>query len=387
MVHGARALAGASIEAQARATRAAFLVPGLVLAAWAPIVPLAKVRAGLDDAALGVLLLCLGLGSLAAMPVAGALAVRHGCRPVMLISCVLMLLALPLLAVAPSAWLLGATLLVFGAGMGAMDCTMNIQAVLVERDARRPLMSGFHAFYSVGSLVGAVGAAGLLTLGMPVLAMAVAVAVLAAVVALGSAPRWRSDRPGAGGPGFALPRGVVVVIGAVCFVSFLAEGSMLDWSAVFLHEVRGVGVERAGWGFVAFNVAMTAARLAGDRTVAWLGRRRAVLGGGLLGCAGLVLLALVPGFWTAMLGCAVLGLGCANIVPVMFSLAGEQTRMPAELAIPAVTTLGYAGVLLGPALIGFMAEAASLTLALVMVGGVLALAAAVGASACAPRSR
>ncbi len=387
MVRGARALAGASIEGQARATRAAFLVPGLVLAAWAPIVPLAKVRAGLDDAALGAVLLCLGLGSLAAMPVAGALAVRHGCRPVMLVSCVLMLLALPLLAVAPSAWLLGATLLVFGAGMGAMDCTMNIQAVLVERDARQPLMSGFHAFYSVGSLVGAVGAAGLLTLGMPVLAMAVAVAVFAAVVALGSAPRWRSDRPAAGGRGFALPRGVVVVIGSVCFVSFLAEGSMLDWSAVFLHEVRGVGVERAGWGFVAFNVAMTAARLVGDRTVAWLGRRRAVLGGGLLGCAGLVLLALMPGFWTAMLGCAVLGLGCANIVPVMFSLAGEQTRMPAELAIPAVTTLGYAGVLLGPALIGFMAEAASLTLALVMVGGVLALAAAVGASACAPRSR
>ena len=387
MACGGRALAGASIEGQAWATRAAFLVPGLVLAAWAPIVPLAKARAGLDDAALGVVLLCLGLGSLAAMPLAGALASRHGCRPVMLAACALMLAALPLLAVAPSALALGAVLLAFGAGMGAMDCTMNIQAVLVERDAGRPLMSGFHAFYSVGSLAGAVGAAGLLTAGLPVLAMAVAIAGLAAALVLASAPRWRRERMPAGGRSFALPRGVVVVIGAVCFVSFLAEGSMLDWSAVFLHEVRGVGVERAGWGFVAFNVAMTAARLGGDRTVARLGRRRAVLAGGLLGCAGLLLLALVPRFWTAMLGCAVLGLGCANIVPVMFSLAGEQTRMPVGLAIPAVTTLGYAGVLLGPAAIGFVADAASLTAALVMVGAALALAAAVGAAACAPRPR
>ena len=364
------------------ATRAAFLVPGLALAAWAPIVPLAKARAGLDDAALGLVLLCLGLGSLAAMPLAGALASRLGCRRVMLAACALMLAALPLLAVAPSAPALGAVLLAFGAGMGAMDCTMNVQAVLVEREAGRPLMSGFHACYSVGSLAGAVGAAGLLTAGLPVQGMALAMAALAAGIALASAPRWRRDPAPAGEPGFALPRGVVVVLGAVCFVAFLAEGAMLDWSAVFLHEVRGVDVARAGWGFVAFNVAIAAARLGGDRTIAWMGRRRALLAGGALGGAGLLLVALVPGFWIAMLGCAVLGLGCANIVPVMFSLAGEQSRMPVGVAIPAVTTLGYAGVLLGPAMIGFIAEGASLTAALVLVAAALVVAAVVGAWAC-----
>ena len=367
------------MESQARATRAAFFVPGLVLAAWAPIVPLAKARAGLDDAALGLVLLCLGLGSLAAMPLAGALAARHGCRTVMLVAGALMLLALPLLAVAPSAWLLGATLLAFGAGMGAMDCTMNIQAVLVERDAGRPLMSCFHAFYSVGSLAGAVAGVALLVAGMPALGMALAIAACAALVVAASAPRWRRDHAPAAGRSFALPRGVVVVIGAVCFVSFLAEGSMLDWSAVFLHEVRGVDAERAGWGFVAFNVAMTAARLAGDRTVAWLGAGRAVLAGGLLGCIGLLSATLLPGFPAALAGFALLGVGCANIVPVMFSLAGRQTRMPVGLAIPAVTTLGYAGVLLGPALIGFVAQGLSLTVALVLVGVVLALAAVAGA--------
>ena len=369
------------VVVEARATRAAFLVPGLVLAAWAPVVPLAKARAGLDEAALGVVLLCLGLGSMGAMPVAGALASRHGCRVVMAVSCLVMLAALPLLAVAPTAFVLGAGLLVFGAGMGAMDCAMNIQAVLVERSAGRPLMSGFHAFYSVGSLAGAIGAAGLLTAGLPVPGMALAMAGLGLAILVASARWWRSDRAPAGDAAFALPRGVVVVIGAVCFVAFLAEGAMLDWSAVFLHEVRGVGIERAGWGFVAFNLVMTGARLAGDRTIAWLGRRRTLLASGLAGCAGMLLVALAPEAWLAVAGCAVLGLGCANLVPVMFSMAGEQRRMPVRLAIPAVTTMGYAGVLLGPALIGFVAQGFSLALALAGAGVALGVAALVAASA------
>src|SRR5690606_34517635 len=142
--------------AQQRATRAAFFIPGFVIATWAPIVPFAKLRAGLDDAQLGLVLLCLGLGSLVAMPLAGALAARQGCRRVMLAAALLLLVLLPLLAVVSDAWLLGGVLLLLGAAMGAMDCIMNIQAVLVEREAGRPMMSGFHAYYSIGSLAGAV---------------------------------------------------------------------------------------------------------------------------------------------------------------------------------------------------------------------------------------
>jgi predicted MFS family arabinose efflux permease len=367
-------------RAEASATRAAFLVPGFVVATWAPIVPFAKARTGLDDAMLGLVLLCLGLGSLLAMPAAGVLAARYGCRAVMLVTALAMSLVLPLLAMVPEAWMLGAALFAFGAAIGAMDCTMNIQAVLVERDAARPLMSGFHAFYSIGSLAGALCATLLLTLAVPALAMTCVVALAMSLVALRAAPAWRGERAVPGAPLLALPRGVVAVVGAVCFVAFLAEGSMLDWSAVFLHEVRGVDASRAGWGFVAFNLAMTLARLAGDRTVARLGRARAVLAGGLLGGAGLAIATLVPGFAAALAGYALLGVGCANIVPVMFTLAGAQTRMPTALAIPAVTTMGYAGVLLGPALIGFVADASSLAAAFLLVGGMLALAAVVGAA-------
>jgi predicted MFS family arabinose efflux permease len=366
--------------AEARATRAAFFIPGFVIATWAPIVPFAKARAGLDDALLGVVLLCLGLGSLLAMPAAGALAARHGCRAVMLVASLAMSLVLPLLAVLPEAWMLGAALFAFGAAIGAMDCTMNIQAVAVEREAARPMMSGFHAFYSIGSLAGALCATALLTLAVPALAMTVAVAVAMGLLALGAAGAWRRERAPSGAPMFALPRGVVAVVGAVCFVAFLAEGSMLDWSAVFLHEARGIDASRAGWGFVAFNLAMTLARLAGDRTVARLGRARAVLAGGLLGSAGLALATLGPGLAAALSGHALLGIGCANIVPVMFTLAGAQTRMPAGLAIPAVTTMGYAGVLLGPALIGFVADASSLAAAFLLVAAMLAVAALVGAA-------
>ena len=364
-------------RAQQRATRAAFFIPGFVIATWAPIVPFAKLRAGLDDAQLGLVLLCLGLGSLVAMPLAGALAARQGCRRVMLAAALLMLVLLPLLAVVSDAWLLGGVLLLLGAAMGAMDCTMNIQAVLVEREAARPMMSGFHAYYSVGSLAGAVVVTLMLGIGVPVLAATVAVSIVVLLLAAVSARAWRAERA-AGGAAFALPRGVVLGIGLVCFVSFLAEGAMLDWSAVFLHEVKGIELARAGWAFVVFNLAMTATRLAGDRVVAGIGRARTVLAGGLVGAAGLGLAVLAPGLGLGLAGYALLGVGCANIVPVMFTLAGGQTRMPEHLAIPAVTTMGYAGVLAGPALIGFVAQGASLAAALLLVACALAIAAGLG---------
>ena len=366
-------------RAQQRATRAAFFIPGFVIATWAPIVPFAKLRAGLDDAQLGLVLLCLGLGSLGAMPLAGALAARQGCRRVMLAASLLMLALLPLLAVVSDALQLGGVLLLLGASMGAMDCTMNIQAVVVEREAARPMMSGFHAYYSIGSLAGAVLVTLMLGAGVPVIAATLAVSALVLLLVGVSSGAWRGEHAPGGAAVFALPRGVVLGIGLVCFVSFLAEGAMLDWSAVFLHEARGVAVAQAGWGFVAFNLAMTMTRLLGDQVVARAGRAPTVLAGGLLGAGGLALLVLAPDLRLSLAGHALLGIGCANIVPVMFSLAGEQRRMPVHLAIPAVTTLGYAGVLAGPALIGFLAQAASLSWALLAVAAALAAACLLGA--------
>lgn len=153
---------------------------------------------------------------------------------------------------------------------------------------------------------------------------------------------WRRELALPGAKSFALPRGVVLLMGLVCFVVFLLEGSMLDWSAVFLHEVRAIDLAHAGWGFVAFHLEMTSARLVGDRIVARLGRSITALAGGSLGCAALLVVTLATDLRLVLAGFALLGIGCANIVPVMLTLAGQQTRMPESLAIAVVTTMGDA---------------------------------------------
>lgn len=360
-------------RAQQHATRAAFFLPGFATAAWAPLVPFAKHRTGLDEGALGLVLLCLGAGSLLAMPLAGMLAARHGCRAVMIATLAMVIATLPLLAIAPSPLTLGAVLFVFGAGVGACDCVMNMQAIMVERDSGRPMMSGFHAFYSIGGAVGAGAMTGLLAVHLPPwLVCLLASAVMAALLAI-SLPNWRTDKAPGDAPMFAVPHGVVLAIGVLCFVAFLAEGSVLDWSAVFLHEVQQVDPSRAGLGYLAFAIAMTVTRLIGDGVVARLGRHRSILSGGLVAASGFALATFASWMPLALCGYALVGLGCANIVPALFSMAGNQKVMPESLAIPAITTLGYAGVLAGPALIGFVAQASSLVFAFSAVAVTLVL--------------
>jgi MFS family permease len=241
------------------------------------------------------------------------------------------------------------------------------------------MMSGFHAWYSIGGLAGAAGMTALLAAGSaPWPATLRVTALLLGILAL-SGRHFRTDRLAREAPALGWPRGAVMLLGVLCFIMFMAEGSMLDWSAVFLHEVRGVEAARAGQGFAVFSLTMTLARLLGDALVQQLGRARTVMVGGLCACAGLLTATLVPAWQAALTGYALTGLGCANIVPVLFSLAGQQKSMPESLAVPAITTLGYAGVLAGPALIGLVARTTSLATAFVGV------AAAILGVAVAPR--
>ncbi|HEU5021642.1 MAG TPA: MFS transporter [Bryobacteraceae bacterium] len=356
-----------SPRAQQHSTRAAFFVLGFAVSAWAPLVPFVKARTGLDDGALGLLLLCLGAGSLVAMPLAGALTARHGCRKALIGAVVAICPVLPALSIVKPAWLLGATLFCFGAALGAMDCAMNMQAVMVERESGRAMMSGFHAFYSIGGFAGAAAMATLLSAGAPAWLACVAIdAIILGLFAI-SAPHWRTDRVSQDAPIFAVPRGVVLLIGALCLITFLAEGSMLDWSAVFLHEQLGVALSRAGLGFAVFSATMTIMRLLGDFLVQRAGRIRAIAMGGVCACVGFLIATLVPVWEAALAGYTLVGLGCANIVPVLYSLTGQQQDMPERLAIPAITTMGYAGILAGPALIGFVAHSTSLSTAFTAV--------------------
>jgi predicted MFS family arabinose efflux permease len=368
-----------------RATRLIFLLAGISLATWAPMVPFAKAHLQLNDAQLGLVLLGLGFGAMAVMPLAGFMTHRFGNRNVIGVSALLVCVALPLLTIAPTMGMLMAALLFFGAVHGVVDVAMNAHAVEVERRDVRPLMSGFHGLFSVGGLIGAAAMSGLLELGAPLLGCAIAVSVLLAIVVL---TQWGSLLGGAvGAPDkadtaakkhsiFVMPSGIVFLLGFLCFISFMAEGSMLDWSAVFLRFSRGFDASGAGIGYAVFSVAMATGRLFGDRVTTRLGPTTIVRLGALLAAAGFVLATTLPWGWAALAGFVLVGLGSSNIVPVLFSAAGRVPGTSPGITIAAVTTLGYAGMLAAPAAIGYIAHATSLPLALSVIAVLLVVVAA-----------
>jgi predicted MFS family arabinose efflux permease len=358
---------GADRPSTRLATRLAFLVAGFALACWAPLVPFAKLRLGVSDGALGVLLLCLGIGSVVAMLWAGWVSARHGSRPVVIAGGLGVALLLPLLSAAGQPLTLGLALFAFGAALGSLDVAMNVHALAVERAAGEPLMSGFHALFSVGGLLGAAMMTALLSVGWTPLAGT----LLGSGLMLGAmavvAPRLLASAPPAEPPRLAWPRGPVLLLAVLAGVCFLVEGAVLDWSALLLTEGGLVPAAQGGLGFMVFSVAMTAGRLGGDALCARLGDRAVLTAGGVLAVAGFGVLLLSSSVWPAMAGFLCIGLGASNLVPVLFRRAGAQTAMPPALAIAAISTTGYAGVLLGPALIGFVSQLASLPAAFALL--------------------
>lgn len=353
------------------ATRLSFLIAGLVMASWAPQIPYAKARLGLDESGFGLLLLCLGVGSVLAMQVTGAAVARIGSRPIVLISGTGLCLILPWLAYANTTFSLAIGLLVFGASLGSLDVAMNVHAVEVEQAAAEPLMSGFHGMYSLGGLAGAAGGAGLLTGGLAPTAAADVAAVVAAVLLVLAAPGLLRSKSARGVPLSAIPHGIVILIGALAFIAFLTEGAILDWSALLLTGSFGFPAAQAGIAYALFSVAMAFGRLTGDLVVKRLGQRRVLLWGGLVVTAGFALLLVLPIVWVASCGFLLIGLGAANLVPILFSAAGRQNAMPPALAVAAMTTLGYAGILVGPAVIGFVASWTSLRAAFAMLAVIM----------------
>ena len=368
------------------ATRLAFFVAGFAISCWAPLVPYAKDRLAVDERMLGILLLCLGVGSLLAMYFTGMLSARFGTRPVILASGLGLCATLPFLAFAPTPFTLGLTLLFFGAALGSLDVAMNIHAVEVERDAGQPLMSGFHAQYSLGGFVGAMFITALLSAGLgPLACVAIASALMLMMIYVAS-PRLLRTKAADGEPHFALPRGVVLVIAILAAICFLAEGAVLDWSALLITGNGLVEVEQGGIGFVLFSIAMTVMRFCGDALTARIGDRSTLIWAGLVDDRG------IRGAADGVRGLRrhdrlrALGLGAANIVPVLFRRAGSQKIMPAGLAIAAITTMGYAGILLGPAAIGFVAQHVGLTMAFWMIPAML-LMVPICAAVVAPKTK
>jgi predicted MFS family arabinose efflux permease len=349
------------------ATLIVFFVAGFAMASFAPLVPFVKARTGVGEGALGLLLLCLGVGSLITMFLAGALAARFGCRRVILASGVPLCLSLPLLASLSDPFALGMVLLVFGGAIGSIDVTMNIQAIIVERDSGRAMMSGFHGLFSVGGIAGSVCMTAALGAGASPIAATLGVVAVIIVALVRAAPRLLAHASEQRPTMFAVPRGIVLIIGVLCFVAFQAEGAVLDWSGVYLSGTQGMATAYAGLGYVAFTVAMTIGRLTGDRIVGRFGGTAVILFGGLCSASGFALTSLASSWQPALIGFALIGLGCSNIVPVLFTRVGMQTLMPEHIAVSAISTLGYSGILTGPALIGLIAQVSSLSTAFLIL--------------------
>ncbi|WP_198038308.1 MFS transporter [Skermanella stibiiresistens] len=357
-----------------------FFVNGAVLSSWVPHIPTVQRKLDLSTGMLGLALLGIACGSLLSMPLAGLLAARHGSRVVTLTAALLFCVATPPLLLAGSLPLLLVFLVLFGVFNGAMDVAMNAHGVAVERAIGRPVMSSLHAQFSIGGLVGAGSAVALLPLGVPPIVHVTTIAVLGFIIVIGSARfllphsadsgAGSGKEGGAGGHRFVLPRGPLLILGAMGFFILMTEGAMSDWTAVYLRSDLGTGAGFAGAGYAIFSAAMAVGRLTGDRMVAGLGAVAMVRWGAVLASVGLggALLAHDP--LIAIIGFGLVGLGLANIVPILFSAAGNTPGMAPGSAIAAVTTAGYCGFLAGPPLVGFVAEVIGLPGAL----GILAVA-------------
>lgn len=363
---GVAVVAGLTVtrrRSQRLAMTAVFVGNGVAFGAWAANIPRVREAAGLQDGALGVVLLCVSLGAVGAMQVAGRYAGRVGTARASWMAGLFLMLALPMPAFAPGFGALLASGVLLGLALGLLDVCMNAHAAWLEREWGTPIMSSFHAGWSLGQLLGAalagaVAAWGLgVGWGLAVPAMVVGGCSLAAF-ALPEAP---IERPAS--QRLAWPDRTIVMLGVLVACSFVIEGGTADWSSVYLRTVLGASPAVASTSIAVFAGTMVVMRLVGDRLVAWLGPAWVVAGGGVVAGVGVLLAVLAPGLAVGVCGFALVGVGVANIVPVLFSAAGAR----GAAGVATVATAGYGAGLAAPPLIGWVSDGFGLRVGLLLL--------------------
>lgn len=367
-----------SIKIAIRAARCGFFIAGFGLSVWAPIVPFVRQRIEMSDGFFGLLLLCVGVGSLTFMPLSSFFASRFGIRNVILACTTILLITLAGMALVESIIVLGITLYLWGGCLGLMDVVLNIQGLMVEDKAQRPIMSNLHGVFSLGTISGALAFTGLLMLDItPAMSLFMMMVVIAIICAIGFSG-FLTERTKGNQNGFVIPTPFVALVGIVCFVVYLTEGAVLDWSALFLIGIKHMPNTQSGLGYASFSLMLMLGRFSGTRIIQYLGTSKTVLFGGIIATLGICISLIAPHWSISLLGYAIAGLGCANISPVLFSSLSRQQQMPADQAVTAAATLGYLGVLAGPAMLGAIAEFSSLYVAFSFLGGLLVIVAALG---------
>lgn len=345
-----------------------YIILGLAFGLWAMLVPFVKDRLHVDKAQLGMLLLLIATGAVISMFFTGLTAAKLGCKKTVVISAILVCISLLVLAFSKSIFITGLFMFLFGVGLGMLDVTLNIQGAIVEESMQKHLMAGFHSMYSFGVFFGILIVTFLLKFTSSTYAAFILVALIF-ILLLSIIPALLSYGGEKPQKLFIKPTRILFVLGIICFIAFVAEGVILDWSALFMREVRNIQPEYAGYSFSLFYITMGIFRFLGDKTAEKFSIKTILFVSSILAILGIYIMLYVPYNIASFIGFTLAGAGLANMVPVTISAAGKyRGSMPLSIAVSAVATIGYFGTLIGPSIMGFVSEHTSLTTAFSLIG-------------------
>jgi MFS family permease len=358
------------------AVSAFFLLNGALLGSWAPQIPLLLPRHAINESVLGLLILGMGIGAMAAMCLSGWLIARLGSRAMVRTTAVCCILALPAAVLAPNVATLAIAMAAMGASVALMDVATNANAFELEQATGRAILSSTHGFWSIGGFLGgALGGPGIAALGAAGHALMVSAISLAVVVLswsrLVGAPVVGDQTAAGTGPGLWRQGWTIYLIGVMALMAFVPESAVLDWSALYLSSDRGAGVAVSGMAFALFSACMAAMRFCGDAVRNRVGAVPLLRASAVIAAAGMFMAALAPSTMLVLAGFALSGIGLANIVPILFSAAGRQGGTNPGAAIAAVSFIGYGGMLIAPSVIGVTAEQVGFPAIFIALSGLL----------------
>lgn len=348
------------------ATRAQFLNLGFVVGVWGVHVPSVKARYALDERTLALALLSISVGSLLTLFIAGRVVGALGARMTSVLAGAGFCLALGLSLVMPGLWALLPVMVLFGASESVFDVAINAEGTTLETLSKRGVMSGFHGMFSLGAMLGAAAAATMIRASITSSVQLVAVgALVVASIALSSRGMLASHPVAdVAQAHFVWPRGTLLLIGMLICFGMLAEGVMYNWSVLYVNQELRAPQERAALAYVAFAGATALMRFVGDSVRARVSERTMLLAGPALAAAAMLVVLLVARPWVAMAGFAVVGVGLATVVPILYNAATRIPNVSRAAAIASVSSIGYVGFMVGPPIVGGIAHAATLTVAM-----------------------
>jgi MFS family permease len=350
---------------------ALFFFMGICFASWAARIPDIQAKFQLSEGELGTLLLCLPIGSMLGLPIAGWSVHRFGSRSVILICSFAYAFTLPLIGLAPSLWTIAPVLMGFGVLGNIMNISLNTQALGLENQYGKSILASFHGIWSMAGFTGAGVGAGMIFLNFSPAAHYVVVALLSAVMILLSQKFVINDKPAPGeesGLVLRKPDALLFRIGLISFLGMMAEGCMFDWSGVYFKKIVEAEPQYVSLGYVCFMGAMASGRFVTDKASNRFGKVPVLQVSGLLIFLGLLLSVIFPNLFTAAIGFLMVGAGVASIVPVSYGIAGRSKLYSPSVALALVSTISFFGFLVGPPLIGFVAELFDLKVSFALIG-------------------